>query len=217
MSIRVLLADDRQMTREGLRALLEKRPGVEVVGEASDGREAVALVAQLRPDVVIMDITMPGLNGIEATKQILRDRPQTKVLALSVHADRRYALTMLEAGAMGYLLKNAASDELYQALDTVSKGQTYLSPPVAQTLVESYRQRQFVSSKAAVNLLTPREREVLQLLAEGKTSKEIAAALHLSVATVETHRRQITNKVGLHSIAELTKYAIREGLTSLDT
>ncbi len=217
MTMRVLLADDRQMTRDGLRALLEKRPETEVIGEASDGREAVTLTQQLKPEVVIMDITMPGLNGIEATKQILRDRPQTKILALSVHTDRRYALTMLEAGAMAYVLKNAASQELYQALDTITKGQTYLSPPVAQMLVDSYRSRHFPSEKAAHRVLTPREREVLQLLAEGKTSKEIATTLHLSVATVDTHRRQIMDKVDLHSIAELTKYAIREGLTDVNS
>ncbi|MFW6058683.1 MAG: response regulator [Phycisphaeraceae bacterium] len=214
--MRVLLADDRQMMREGLRALLEKHQQTEVVGEAEDGRAAVALAAELKPDVVIMDVTMPGLNGIEATKQILRDHPRTKVLALSVHADRRYALTMLEAGAVGYLVKNSAAQELYRALEAVNKGQTYLSPDVAQVLVDSYRKRQFPTDKAASEALTDREREVLQLLAEGMTSKQIALQLHLSVATVDTHRRQIMNKLNLHGIAELTKYAIREGLTGID-
>lgn len=216
MPMRILLADDRQMMREGLRALLEKHPESEVVGEAEDGRAAVALAAELKPDVVVMDVSMPGLNGIEATKQILRDQPKTKVLALSVHADRRYALTMLEAGAVGYLIKNSASQELYRALDAVSKGQTYLSPDVARVLVDSYRNRQFPTEKAANRVLTDREREVLQLLAEGLTSKEIAVQLHLSAATVDTHRRQIMSKLDLHSVAELTKYAIREGLTSID-
>lgn len=216
MATRVLLADDRQMTRDGLRALLEKRAGTEVVGEASDGREAVELTAQLNAEVVIMDVSMPGLNGIEATKQILRDHPKVKVLALSVHTDRRYALTMLEAGAMAYVIKNAASSELYSALDALEKDQTYLSPPVARTLVDSYRSRQYPSDTTAHRALTPREREVLQLLAEGNTSKQIAAALHMSVATADTHRRQIMEKVGLHNIAELTKYAIREGLTDVD-
>lgn len=216
MTTRVLLADDRQMTRDGLRALLEKRPDTKVIGEACDGREAVELSQQLRPDVVVMDISMPGLNGIEATKQILRDHPKIKILALSVHTDRRYALTMLEAGAMAYVIKNAASSELYGALDALEKQQTYLSPPVARTLVDSYRSRQFPSETAAHHTLTARQREVLQLLAEGKSSKEIAAALHMAVTTVDIHRRQIMEKVNLRTIAELTKYAIREGLTDVD-
>lgn len=214
---RVLLADDRRMMREGLRALLEKHPEMEVVGEAEDGREAVALAAEHKPDVVIMDVSMPGLNGIEATRQILRDQPKAKVLGLSVHADRRYALTMLEAGAVGYLIKNSASEELYRALEAVSKGQTYLSPAVARVLVDSYRSRQSPAQQAVGQTLTDREREVLQLLAEGMTSKEIAARLHLSATTVDTHRRQIMSKLELHSVAELTKYAIREGLTSVDS
>ena len=216
MTRRVLLADDRQMMRDGLRAILEKDARTEVVGEAADGRDAVSLTQQLRPDVVVMDVTMPSLNGIEATKQILHELPKVKVLALSVHVDRRYALSMLDAGAMGYLIKDSAGEELYRALESVERGETYLSPPIAKMLVDSYRSRHFPTETQASTALTAREREIVQLLAEGNTSKEIAAQLHLSVATVDTHRRQLMKKLDVHSVAELTKYAIREGLTDVN-
>lgn len=201
------------MMRDGLRAVLE-RAGIEVVGEAENGLEAVAEAQRLRPAAVIIDISMPVLNGIDATRRILTEVPGTKVIALSMNADRRYVVAMFEAGAVGYLLKRAASDELLLALRTTARGETYLSPAIAGTFVEHA-----LLQKAAVRAersLSPRERQVLQLLAEGKSSKEIAALLHVAVPTVETHRRQVMDKLGLRTIAELTKYAIREGITSVE-
>ncbi len=213
--MRVLLADDHRMMRDGLRAVLEK-DGVEVVGEAANGREAVEQALALTPDVVVMDIAMPELNGIDATRRIVTGRPSTKVLALSMSADRRYVTAMLEAGASGYLLKNAASDELLRALEVVMRGETYLSPSIAGDVVGRATVQGSPSSLRAEKQLTPRERQVLQLLAEGKSSKEIAMALHIALPTVETHRRQLAAKLNLRTIAELTKYAIREGITSVE-
>jgi DNA-binding NarL/FixJ family response regulator len=212
--MKVLLADDHKMMRDGLRAVLE-RDGVEIVGEAQNGREAVALARQLRPDVLVMDIGMPGLNGIDATRLLSAELPKTKVVGLSMHVDRRYVIAMLEAGAVGYLVKNAASEELLQALAAVRRGEKYLSPAVAGCVME-----QAVHGPAkrppGGRILSGREREVLQLVAEGCSSKDIATRLGIAVPTVETHRRQIMEKLGLRGIAELTKYAIREGLTSLE-
>lgn len=213
--MKVLLVDDHAMMRDGLRAVLD-RAGVEVVGEAADGRSAIAEAARLRPDVVVMDIAMPGLNGIDATRLLLSELPGTRVLALSMNADKRYVTAMLAAGAAGYLLKNSASDELLSALKVVARGQTYLSPAVAGGVVDDALRPRNAIRETNEKALTAREREVLQLLAEGNSSKEIAAALKIALPTVETHRRQIMEKVGLRSIAELTKYAIREGLTSPD-
>lgn len=203
------------MMRDGLRAVLEK-DGIEVVGEAANGREAVAQAQAHAPDVVVMDIAMPELNGIDATRRIVADLPQTKVIALSMSADRRYVMAMLEAGASGYLLKNAASDELLRALEVVMRGETYLSPSIAGDVVGRAIVQGSPASGRAEKRLTPRERQVLQLLAEGKSSKEIAAALQIALPTVETHRRQLTAKLNLKTIAELTKYAIREGITSVE-
>ena len=210
----VLLADDHTMMREGLRAILEKE-GLQVIGEAATGREAVALAHRLRPDLVVMDISMPGLNGVDATKRLVAELPGIKVIALSMHADRRYVVAMFAAGAVGYLLKNSASEELIQAVRAVARHHKYVSPSIAETVVDNA----IDSLRPARPLQKPlslREREVLQLLAEGHSSKDIAQRLELAVPTVETHRRQIMDKLNIRSVAELTKYAIREGLTSLD-
>jgi two-component system, NarL family, response regulator NreC len=214
-SIRVLLADDHVMLRAGLKALLDDEPGVQVVAEASDGRTAVRLVSELAPDVVIMDINMPDLNGIEATRQIkVTNGHGPKVIALSAYGDERNTREMLRAGASGYLLKSSAFAEVAGAVRSVMANQTYLSPAVAQTMVEDYVRGPRDAGRSVFDTLTPREREVLQLLAEGKATKQAAAHLHVSVKTVETHRRNIMEKLDLHSVAELTKYAIREGLTT---
>ncbi|HZU84853.1 MAG TPA: response regulator transcription factor, partial [Polyangiaceae bacterium] len=195
---------------------LEKDPTMTIVAEASDGHEAVALCRKLKPSVVVMDITMPGLNGIDATRQIAAEMPQVKVVGLSMNSDRRYVLAMLAAGASGYLLKNAASDELQRAIHTVVANQKYVSPLVADAVIDAAIREALPPATPADDVLSGREREVLQSLAEGRTSKEIAAKLGVAVSTVETHRRQIMDKLSLRSIAELTKYAIRAGLTSLD-
>jgi len=213
--MRVVLADDHRMLRDGLRALLE-RAGVEVVGEAATGHEALTEVRRLRPDVVIMDIGMPELNGIDATKRLMAELHGLKVLALSMNADRRYVIAMLQAGAVGYLLKNSASEELLVALSAVTRGETYLSPAIAGSVVATAIHGGTGVQPSQDRPLSVREREVLQLVAEGKSSKEICAILHIALPTVETHRRQIMEKLNLRTIAELTKYAIREGLTSTE-
>lgn len=217
MSIRILLVDDHKIVREGLRILIEKQPDMEVVAEAEDGRTALKIVRKLSPDMVIMDITMPDLNGIEATRQIIAETPGTKVIALSMHADKRFVAQMLRAGASGYLLKDCSSKEVVQAIHTAIANKTYLSPGIVGTVVKDYVRRLPTSSSIVFLVLTPREREVLQLIAEGKTTKQIAFCLHISVKTVETHRLNIMNKLDIHSVAKLTKYAIKEGLTSLET
>ncbi|MDD5641233.1 MAG: response regulator transcription factor [Syntrophales bacterium] len=214
MNTKILLADDHQIMREGLVALLEREPGLQVVGQAEDGRAAVQLARKVNPDVVVMDVSMPDLNGIDATRQILEENAQIKVIALSMHADRRFVKGMLQAGASGYLLKHSASQELIKAIKVVMANRVYLSPEVAGVVVEDYKAPAPDTSAFAV--LTPREREVLQLFAEGKTTRQIAATLHLGLKTVEAYRRQIMEKLGCQSLAELIKYALREGLTSLD-
>jgi DNA-binding NarL/FixJ family response regulator len=208
-----MLADDHAMMRDGLRAVLEKA-GVQVVGEAANGHEAISQARRLRPDVVVMDIGMPELNGIDATRRLAVEMPGVKVIALSMNADRRYVIAMLEAGAVGYLLKNSASEELLAALQSVTRGKTYLSPSIAVSADDPAAHAGASRRLAPERPLSPREREVLQLIAEGKSSKEIAATLGIAVTTVETHRRQLVEKLNLRTIAELTKYAIREGLTS---
>ena len=213
--MKILLADDHRLMREGLRALLEKE-GLTVVGEAVNGREAITLARSLRPEVVVMDISMPELNGIDATRALAAELPQVRVIALSMNSDRRYVRAMFEAGAAGYLLKSAASSELVRAVRAVAQGQKYVSPAIADVIIEGWvGQPHAQANPPSDRTLSSREREVLQLLAEGCSSKEIATRLDLALQTVETHRRQITAKTGLRSIAELTKYAIREGLTTV--
>ena len=216
MSIRVLLADDHKIVRQGIRTLLEDEPDIEMVGEAGDGRTTVRLVRQLSPHVVVMDVAMPDLNGIEATRQIIAEIPGVKVVVLSMHSDKRFVVEMFRAGASGYLLKDCAFEELAHAIRAVVKNKAYLTPEVAGIVIQDYAHHLLRPDSPLFSILTARQREVLQLLAEGKTTNQIASRLHLSVKTVETHRRQIMNKLGVHSIAELTKYAIREGLTCLE-
>jgi len=212
--VRLLLCDDHRMMRDGLRAILEKE-GLEVVGEASNGHDVIELARRLRPDIVVMDISMPDLNGIDATRALVGELRGIKVIGLSMNADQRYVMAMFKAGAAGYLLKNGASDELIRAVRAVATDLTYVSPSIAAAVVDRAVAPPLVTATAR-KALSPREREVLQLLAEGNGSKEIASRLNLSVATVESHRRQIVEKLDIHSIAQLTKYAIREGLTSTD-
>ena len=216
MSIRVLLADDHGIIRQGLRSLLEKQPDVEVIGEADDGHSALELVRQLQPDIAIMDITMPNLNGVDATRRIVDEFPKVKVIALSIHSNRRFVSDMLRAGASGYILKECLFDELVQAIRAVAAGRIYLSPRITGVVVDDYVERLSVTSESELAGLTDREREVLQLLAEGKSTKAIALKLHVSYKTIEANRRRIMAKLDIHSVAELTKYAIREGLTSLE-
>ena len=215
MKTRVLLADDHVMMRGGLRMLLEQNAELAVVGEAEDGRETVRLAKKLSPDVVVMDIAMPDMNGIEATRQIIAEHPGIKVIALSMHSDRHFVSEMLKAGATAYLLKQCAVDELITAIKTVLKNQTYISPCISGVVVDQFVRNSSKSESTAFSHLTDREREVLQLMAEGKTTKEIAFQLHLSIKTIETHRMKVMEKLNIHTVAELTKYAIREGLTSL--
>ena len=217
MSIRILLVDDHKIVRDGLRSLIEKDQDTEVVGEAADGRAAVQQVRDLSPDVVIMDIAMPDLNGIEATRQILAERPEIKIVALSMHSDSRFIAEMLRSGALGYLLKNCAFEELTKAIHSVVDDQTYLSSGIAEVVTKEYVRRLTETEMTAPTILSDREREVLQLLAEGKSTKEVASCLHVSIKTIETHRRQIMRKLNINSLAELIKYAVREGLTSLDS
>ena len=216
--MRILLADDHQIVREGLRTMLAQHDDMAVVGEAGDGRAAVAMVEELGPDVVVMDVGMPGLNGIEATRQIISREPDAKVLALSMHSDRRFMGEMLKAGAKGYLLKDGAFEELATAIRSVVADKIYLSPKIADVVVDDYVRRPAEGGiePSAFARLTPREREVLQLMAEGRATKEIAMDLRVSIKTVETHRRQIMEKLQIYSVAQLTKYAIREGLTSIN-
>ena len=216
MSIRILLADDHQITRQGLKSLLEEQQDIEVIDEAEDGRTAVCLVRKLAPDVVIMDVSMPDLNGVEATRQIASGSPTTKVIALSMHSDALFVTEMLKSGASGYLLKDCAFEELDRAIRTVMSGNTYLSPAISGVVVDDYLHRLSKADFSDSEVLTDREREVLQLLAEGNSTKRIALKLHISAKTVETHRRQIMNKLDIYTVAELTKYAIRKGLTSLE-
>lgn len=217
VSISVLLADDHKLIRQGLRSLLESNSRMRIVGEANSGRETVELNQKLAPAVIVMDVEMPDLNGIEATRQIIKQNKNAKIIALSMHTDRKYVAQMLEAGAKGYLPKDCALEELEKAILTVADNRTYLSPRVADVVVKDYVVH--LSAKEALeNIeLSSREKEVLQLLSEGKTTKEIAYVLHVSAKTVESHRKNIMEKLGIHSIAELTKYAIRRGITSLDT
>jgi len=214
VTIRLLLVDDHELMREGLRSILDGEADVEVVGEAASGRTAVALARELAPDLVVMDVAMKDLNGIEATRQIRAECPDVKVIALSSHSDSRYVNAILEAGACGYVLKANAYDDLRRAIDAARRGQTYLCPAVTDAVVgAAFRGPGADSGRAS---LSPREKEVLQLLAEGLSSPEIGKRLFVATTTVETHRRNLMHKLAIHSVADLTKYAIREGLTPLD-
>lgn len=214
--IRVIIADDHQIVRDGLCSLLEKEPDLEVIAAVEDGRTTVRLVEELQPDVVIMDISMPGLNGIEATRKITRDFPNIKVIALSMHDDGRFVMNMLKAGASGYLLKDCAFKELAKAIHVVVRtGKSYLSPDITDVVVDSYVTGQSGPEPLLYTLLTHREREVLQLVVEGKTSSQIAEILYVSVKTVETHRTQLMHKLKINNLADLVKYAIKEGITSI--
>lgn len=216
-TIRLILADDHCLMREGLRALLEQEETFSIVGEADNGRDAVDLARQKMPHVMIMDVSMPDLNGIEATRQILTDHPSIRIIALSGHSKMDFVRKMLEAGAAAYVLKSRAYEELIRAVREVMKGRKYLSPEIAGGVVDEYVELSAASAgETAFVLLTTREREVLQQLAEGVSTKEMADVLGVSIKTIETHRRNIMEKLNLHSVAELTKYAIREGITALD-
>jgi DNA-binding NarL/FixJ family response regulator len=211
--IRIILADDHQLMRDGLRELLEKQEDLAVVGEADNGWQAVELTRSHKPDVVIMDVAMPELNGVGATRELLQVHPRAKVLGLSMHPTGRVVSEMLCAGACGYLVKSCALDELVTAVRTVSRGKTYLSPEIAGTVVDSYVRNAPGEAGQAGALLSDRESQVLQLVAEGKSTKEIAGELSITSKTVDTHRQHIMDKLGIRTIAELTKYAVREGLT----
>ncbi|NLT22368.1 MAG: response regulator transcription factor [Syntrophorhabdus sp.] len=215
MKIRIVVADDHKIMREGLKALIDKQPDMEVAAEAQDGLTATKLARKLLPHVIIMDIGMPEMNGIDATREIVAENKDIKIIALSMHSDRRFVLEMLKAGASGYLLKDSAFEELVTAVHTVMTGQSYLSPRITDIVVKEYLHNLPRNESSAFTILTQREREVLQHLAEGKSTKQIASTLNLSVKTVETHRQQIMDKLQIRSVAELTKYAIREGITSL--
>jgi two-component system response regulator NreC len=210
---RVLLADDHTVMRAGLRLLLERQPDLVVVGEAADGRQTIEMAESLEPHVVVMDIAMPNLNGIEATRQIVSRRPSTAVVVLSMHSDESYVLRALKAGARAYLLKDSAEADLIRAIRAVREGKSFFSPAVSKTLLEDYvRQLQQRGEEDSYDLLTAREREILQLLAEGKSNKDVANHLNLSLYTVETHRAHILQKLGLHTVPDLILYAVRKGI-----
>ncbi len=214
--IKVIIADDHQIVRDGLRSLLEKEPDLEVLATVEDGRGTVRMAEELKPDVIIMDVSMPELNGIESTRQILRDNPGVKIIALSMHDDRRFVINMLKAGASGYLIKDCAFKELTKAIhQVVNKGKIYLSPEISGIVVNNYVTGPVEPDSLVYSILTPREREVLQLVCEGKTSGQIAASLYVSVKTVECHRSQLMHKLKINNLPDLVKFAIQEGLTSL--
>ncbi len=210
--MRILVADDHTLVRAGLTSLIARLSDMEVVGEASDGRHAMRMVRELKPDLVLMDIAMPGLNGLEAAERIKSLEPQIKIIILSMHASEEYVAQALKAGASGYLLKDAATTELEMALKSVSMGQFYLSPAISRQVVDNYLR----GGPTGIEVLTPRQREILQLIAEGKSTREIADTLHLSVKTVETHRTQLMERLEIYDTAGLVRYAIRKGLVSAD-
>ncbi len=206
--IRILLADDHRMVRQGFKLILESQEDMEVVGETGNGREAVEKASALKPDVVVMDVTMPELNGIEATRRVREVAPHVHILALSVHRDSVYVREMVRAGAEGYLLKESADTELLAAVRAVAEGNSYLSPEIAGAVLKDYRRL----ASNPVDLLSPREREILQLIAEGKTNKDIAVQLGLSIYTIDGHRTRVMEKLGLHSVGELVRFAVRHGI-----
>ncbi len=216
MTIKIILADDHQIVRQGLRTLLSAEPDMKVLAEADNGRTIIKLAQEHQPNVIIMDISMPDLNGIEATRQILTESPGVKIIALSMHSDSLFVLNMLKAGAKGYLLKDCAVEELVKAIRTVVARKTYLSPGISDVVIQDFVSAWQSPQASAFSVLSTREREVLQLMAEGKSTNQIADDLCVSVKTVEAHRKQVMTKLDIHSVAELTKYAIRQGLTSLE-
>lgn len=216
MRIRIVLADDHAIVRQGLSRAIQQEDDIEVVGQTSSGRDAIDLVRTLAPDVLVTDISMPDLNGVEATRQIIGESPQMKVIALSMHSSRQFVVEMFRAGARGYLLKDCDYDELVAAIRAVAAGRTYVSPSIGDVIVEDLLGGAAVGAPTASSVLTQREREVLQLMAEGRTTRQIALQLHISPKTVEAHRLRIMNKLDIDNVAQLTKYAIQEGLTSPD-
>ncbi|MEI6514581.1 MAG: response regulator transcription factor [bacterium] len=217
MAIRIALCDDHQIIREGLRSLLDKQPDMTVVGECVNGLEAIKLAGEKKPDIMVLDIAMPELNGIAAATRIFAQFPKIKILALSMHSDHHFVTEMLEAGASGYMLKDSAFPELANAIRTIMAGGLFISPRIAGNVLEEFTHRSRPNAKAHQRIeLSPREKEILQMISEGKSSKDIAAVMNISIKTVETHRQHIMNKVGVHNVATLTKFAIREGLTSLE-
>ncbi|MGA2582071.1 MAG: response regulator transcription factor [Tepidisphaeraceae bacterium] len=216
MAIRILLADDHRLVREGIRLMIGQQPDMEVVGEADNGRSTVELAKKLSPEIVLIDISMPDLNGIDATHQITALSPAPRVIALSAHTDQRAVVDVLRAGASGYVVKNATAEELIQAIRMVAQAKVYLSPQIAGSVLEDFRRCMPASGSPEFASLSPREREVLQLMAEGKSTKQIAAVLNLSKKTVDNHREHLMSKLNASTLAELIKYAIREGLTSVD-
>jgi len=216
MGIRILVADNHGILRQGLQALIEKQSDMEVVGQADNGLEAVEMTRQLQPDVVLMDVTMPVLNGIEATRRIKRELPEVKILALSVHSKREFILDMVKSGASGYMLKECVLDDLVRAINTVAAGQTYLSPQVAGIVLEDITKDSiFAVGERANGILTPRERDILKFLVDGKSAKQIASELDLGIKTIEANRRGILEKTDSNNLADLTKYAIRQGLATV--
>jgi DNA-binding NarL/FixJ family response regulator len=214
--MKILVADDHGVMREGLKALIDNQPGMEVIGEAEDGQKVVQLAMQLSPDLIIMDISMPNLNGVEATRIILNENPNIRIIALSVHSNKHFVMEMLKAGVSGYVLKSSLFDEVLRAIQIVGGGDYYLSPKITDVVMDDYKYYMATLDKSSEIRLTTRERQVLQLLAEGQSTKQIALRLHLNPKTADSNRRQIMNKLGIFSVAELTKYAIREGLTSAE-
>ena len=212
----LILADDHALVRAGIRTLLEKLEGVQIVAEAGDGRQTLVLVEQHLPNVVIMDISMPGLNGLDTTTRIVREQPRTKVLILSMHTSEEYVLLALRAGATGYLLKDAATVELGVALAAVRRGETYLSPTISKEVLARHRQQSLDPKAESIKALTPRMREIVQLIAEGRSTKEIAFLLNLSVKTIETHRMHLMARLDLHDVAGVVRYALRTGLISAE-
>ncbi len=214
MGIRIILADDHAIVRHGLNKLIQQQEDMEVIAQTEDGHSTVELTRELSPDMVIMDIGMPDLNGIDATRQIIHEFPQVKVIGLSMHCGQKFVIEMLKAGASGYLLKDCALEELTTAIKAVASGKTYLSPSITDVVVENYVRNSQKKESSAFSLLSQREREVLQLMAEGKTTKQIGLHLHISPKTVEGHRLRLMEKLNMDSVAKLTKYAVQEGLTS---